>query len=42
MEVTEEKVSEEQRGLTKGKGCENQIFAIKMVLEKYRRLLREE
>ena len=35
MEVTEGKVSEEQGGLRKGKGCVDQISAIKMMVEEY-------
>ena len=35
MEVTEGKVSEEQGGLRKGKGCVDQIFGIKMMLKVY-------
>ena len=31
MEITEEKVSEEQRGFRKGKGCVDQIFVIKIM-----------
>ncbi len=30
--VTEEKVSEEQRGFRKGRGCVAQIFAMKMLV----------
>ncbi len=33
MEVTEGKVSKEQRGFRKGKGCVDQIFAMKMLVE---------
>lgn len=35
IEVTKEKVSEEQGGFRKGKGCVDQCFAIKMVVEEY-------
>lgn len=35
MEVTEEKVSQEQGGFRKGKGCVHKIFAIKMIVEEY-------
>ena len=35
MQVTERKVSEEQRMFRKGKGCVDQIFAIKMMEEEY-------
>ncbi len=34
-EVTEGKVSKEQGGFRKGKGCVAQIFAIKMIIEEY-------
>ncbi len=34
-EVTEGKVSEEQRGLGKGRGCVDQIFAMKRLVEEY-------
>ncbi len=33
MELTEGKVSEEQGGFRKGRGCVNQIFAMKMLVE---------
>ncbi len=33
IEVTEWKVSEEQGGFRKGKGCVDQIFAMKMLVE---------
>ena len=33
MEVTEGKVSEEQRGFRKGRGCVDQIFTIRMMVE---------
>ncbi len=33
MEVTEEKVSEEQGGFRKRRGCVDQIFAMKMLVE---------
>ena len=35
MEVTEEKVSEDQDGFRKGKRCVDQIFAIKVMVEEY-------
>ncbi len=35
MEATEGKVSEEQGGFMKGRGCVDQIFAIKMLVEEY-------
>ncbi len=35
MEVTEGKVSEEQGGFRKGKGCVDQIFALKMLVKEY-------
>ncbi len=35
MEVTEGKVSEEQGGFRKEKGCVDQIFAIKMIVKEY-------
>ena len=35
MEVTEGKVSEEQRGFKKRKGCEDQIVAIKMIVKEF-------
>ena len=35
MKVTEGKVSSEQEGFRKGKGCENQFFAIKMMVYEY-------
>ncbi len=35
MQVTEEKVSDEQEGFRKGKICVAQIFAIKMLVEEY-------
>ena len=35
MEVTEGKVSEEQGGFRKGKGCVDQMFAIKIIVEEY-------
>ncbi len=35
MQVTEKKVSDEQRGFRKGKSCVYQIFAIKMLVEEY-------
>ena len=35
MEVTEDNVSEEQEGCRKGKGCVDQVFAIKMMVEEY-------
>ncbi len=37
MEVTEGKVSEEQGEFRKGKGCVDQIFAMKMIVEEYLR-----
>ena len=33
MEIIEGKISEEQGGLRKGRGCMNQIFAIKRMVE---------
>ena len=35
MEITEGKVSKEQRVLRKGKGCVDQIFPIEKMVEKY-------
>ncbi len=35
MEVTEGKVSEEQGGFRKGRGCVDQIFAMKRSVEDY-------
>ena len=35
IEVIEVKICEEQGGLRKGKGCVDQIFAIKIMLEEY-------
>ncbi len=35
MEATERKVSEEQGGFTKGRGCVDQIFAMKRLMEEY-------
>ncbi len=35
MEVTEEKVSEEQGGFRRGRGCVDQIFAMKRLVEEY-------
>ena len=35
MEVTEGKVNKEQGGFRKGKGCVDQIFAIKIMVEEY-------
>ncbi len=32
--LTEEKISEEQRGLRKGRGCVDQIFSFRMVVKK--------
>ncbi len=32
--LTEEKISEEQGGFRKGRGCVDQIFSFKMVIEK--------
>ncbi len=37
MEVTERKVSEEQEGFRKRRGCVGQIFAMKMLVEEYLR-----
>ena len=34
-EITEEKISKEQGGFMKGKGCIDQIFSVKMLVEKY-------
>ncbi len=33
--LTEEKISEEQKGFRKGRGCVDQIFSFRMVVEKY-------
>ncbi len=35
MQVTEEKVSDEQGGFRRGISCVDQIFAIKMLVEEY-------
>ncbi len=35
MEVTEGKVNEEQEGFRKGRGCVDQIFAMKLLVEEY-------
>ncbi len=35
MEVTEGKVSEEQGGFRKGRGCLDQVFAMKRLVEEY-------
>ncbi len=35
MEVTEGKVSEEQEGFRKRRGCVDQIFPMKMLVEEY-------
>ncbi len=35
MEVTKGKVSEEQGGFRKGRGCVDQIFAMKRLVEEY-------
>ncbi len=35
MEITEGKVTEEQRGFGKGRGCIDQIFAMKRLVEEY-------
>ncbi len=35
MEITERKVSEEQGGFRKGRGCIDQIFAMKRLVEEY-------
>ncbi len=35
MEVTERKVNEEQGGFMKGRGCIDQIFAMKRLVEEY-------
>ncbi len=35
MEVTEGKVSEDQGGFRKGRGCVDQIFAMKRLVEGY-------
>ncbi len=35
MEVTEGKVSEEQGAVRKGRGCIDQIFAMKRLVEEY-------
>ena len=35
LEIIEGKISEEQGGIRKGKGCVDQIFAIKIMVEEY-------
>ena len=35
MEVTEEKISKDQEGFRKEKGCVDQKFAIKIMVEEY-------
>ncbi len=35
MQVTEEKVSDDQGGFRRGKSCVDQISAIKMLVEEY-------
>ncbi len=35
MEVTQEKVSEEQGSFRKGRGCVDRTFAMKMLVEEY-------
>ncbi len=35
MEITERKVSEEQGGFRKGRGCIDQIFEMKRLVEEY-------
>ncbi len=35
MQITEEKLSGEQGGFRRGKSCVDQIFAIKMFIDKY-------
>ena len=35
MEITESRISEEQGGFRKGRGCVDQIFSVKMTVEKY-------
>ncbi len=35
MQVTEEKVSDEQGGFRRGKSCVDQIFVINMLVEEY-------
>ncbi len=35
MEVTEGKVSEEQGGFRKGRGCVDQLFAVKRIVDEY-------
>ncbi len=35
LEVTEQKVSEDQGGFRKGRGCVDQIFAVKRLVEGY-------
>ncbi len=35
MEIAVEKVSEEQGGFKKGRGCADQIFAMKRLVEEY-------
>ena len=35
MEITEGRISEEQGGFRRGRGCVDQIFTVKMLVEKY-------
>ncbi len=35
MEITDKSVGDEQEGFQKGRGCINQIFAVKILVEKY-------
>ncbi len=35
MKITDENVGDEQGGFWKGRGCINQIFAVKILVEKY-------
>ncbi len=35
MKITDKSVGDEQGGFRKGRGCVDQIFAVKMLVEKY-------
>ncbi len=35
MKVTDKSVGDEQEGFREGRGCVNQIFAVKILVEKY-------
>ncbi len=35
MKITDESVGDEQGGFRRGRGCVDQIFAVKMLVEKY-------